>query len=73
MTAASWPDRLVCTRVGFHCSHEQFASAHLLERLARCAELGVDAMFLDNVGRNQEAFIDAFGEAVVSSLVGDQR
>jgi hypothetical protein len=38
------------------------------DNLARYEELGFDTLFLHNVGTNQEAFIDAFGEKVLPQL-----
>jgi coenzyme F420-dependent glucose-6-phosphate dehydrogenase len=39
-----------------------------LEWLAQDIELGFDRLYLHNVGRNQAAFIDAFGERVLPEL-----
>lgn len=39
------------------------------EQLARFAQLGVETLFLHNVGRNQAAFIDAFAERVLPAVV----
>jgi alkanesulfonate monooxygenase SsuD/methylene tetrahydromethanopterin reductase-like flavin-dependent oxidoreductase (luciferase family) len=39
-----------------------------VDNLARYEELGFDTLFCHNVGRNQEAFIDAFGEHVLPQL-----
>ena len=38
------------------------------ERIAELAELGFDEIQLHQVGRNQRAFIDAFGERVLPAL-----
>ena len=37
-------------------------------RIAELAELGFDEIQLHQVGRNQQAFIDAFGERVLPAL-----
>lgn len=42
--------------------------AEHLDRLAALAELGFDRVFLHQVGREQDAFIDVFGERVVPQL-----
>jgi coenzyme F420-dependent glucose-6-phosphate dehydrogenase len=39
-----------------------------LHWLSEDAQLGFDRVYLHNVGRNQEAFIDAFGESVLPEL-----
>ena len=38
------------------------------ELLARDAELGFERIFLHNLGRNQEAFIEAFAARVLPAL-----
>ncbi len=38
------------------------------DNLVRYEELGFDTLFIHNVGTNQEAFIDAFGEKVLPQL-----
>lgn len=40
------------------------------ERLAKLAQLGFDEIHLHQVGRNQRAFIEAFGERVLPALRG---
>ncbi|MHA6692747.1 hypothetical protein [Devosia sp. A449] len=42
-----------------------------IERIARIADLGVHTVHLHCVGRNQERFIDIFGEQVLSWFKGD--
>ena len=42
----------------------------LTERIAACAALGFDSIDLHQVGGNQAAFIDAFGERVLPALHG---
>jgi probable non-F420 flavinoid oxidoreductase len=39
-----------------------------IARLRECLSLGVDRLYLHNVGRNQEAFIDHFGRHVLPAL-----
>ena len=39
------------------------------ERIAELAELGFDEIQLHQVGRDQRAFIDAFGERVLPALL----
>lgn len=39
-----------------------------VDTLAAYAELGFEAIFLHNVGRNQEAFIDTFADSVLPAL-----
>ncbi|SDM62155.1 TIGR03885 family FMN-dependent LLM class oxidoreductase [Allokutzneria albata] len=44
--------------------------ARHVELLASCAELGIDRVYLHQVGRNQEHFLDVFGERVLPVLRG---
>ncbi len=39
-----------------------------IDWLQQCAELGFDRMYLHNVNRDQQAFIEAFGERVLPAL-----
>ncbi|KMO28314.1 TIGR03885 family FMN-dependent LLM class oxidoreductase [Methylobacterium aquaticum] len=54
--------------------HEAVLISHdlpaLTERIAACAALGFDSIDLHQVGGNQAAFIDAFGERVLPALHG---